>query len=202
MRLILHHGVTKKSAAQRLGCAEPALYAHLKDSTLIDEARELGPITDEPTPTEAPPIMAGQVAVSGGGASMALPPIGEEDPEAPSPEFMAQLCRAWAAVPQPDKLDHIAGWPEGTVQGWFDRERGDHGCAVRCAQLRRAAAVFLVQLTEGMVGTGNAKALRDILASRGALPEQAEAKGNAAEGHPLDAIREDLRKRLGAGGAA
>jgi hypothetical protein len=177
--------------AERMGCGASTIFVWMRNPAELAEALEAGPMEAG----EAPPpraAAAGPVA-----QAYTLPPIGEEDPEAPSADFMAYLAGQWALVSDATRLDHLAGWPEGTVQSWFDRERTERGCAVRVAQLRRAAAMVVGQAVEALLASGNPVALRGFLVSRGALVDAPPPAKNAAEGRTREEIVGELRKRHG-----
>lgn len=176
-------------AAERMGCGASTIFSWMRNPVELAEALAAGPLEagDAPPPrgaAAAPPAYT-------------LPPIGEEDPEAPSADFMAYLAREWAKDRTATRLDHLAGWPEGTVQSWFDRERTDRGCAVRVAQLRRAAAMFVGEVIERFADSGNPVALGKLLGSWGALRDEPPPVTNAAEGRSREEIVAELRKRNG-----
>lgn len=171
--------------AERMQCGASTIFAWMRNPVELAEAIAAGPL-------EAPPPRGAAAAPP----AYTLPPIGEEDPEAPSPEFMAALAEHWALLRQAASCDHLAGWPEGTVQGWFDRARTDRGCAERVAQLRRAEAVVMANAARSLLKSGNPVAIRQVLMSAGFLQEKVADDTNGAEGTPLDAIKADLRARL------
>jgi hypothetical protein len=83
------------------------------------------------------------------------------------------------------------------VQSWFDRERTDRGCAVRVAQLRRAAAIFVGEVIERFADSGNPVALGKLLGSWGSLQDAPPPAKNAAEGKTREQIVAELRARHG-----
>lgn len=173
--------------AERMQCGASTIFAWMRNPVELAEAIAAGTL-------EAPPPRGAAAAAP---PAYTLPPIGEEDPEAPSPDFMAYLAREWAKDRTATRLDHLAGWPEGTVQSWFDRERTDRGCAVRVAQLRRAAAMFVGEVIERFADSGNPVALGKLLGSWGSLQDSPPPAKNAAEGRSREEIVAELRKRNG-----
>lgn len=188
MRWYFCDGMKAADAYRRLGCGPTSFYAWIRVTDEVEEAKRLGPTGDAPD-VEAPPSSDEPFAD--------LPPIGHEKPDNPSPEFMAVLANAYALHGDPSRLDRLAAWPSGTVQGWFDKaQRGDRACAIRVAQLERAAEVVTLQALVALSTSGNTVALRAFLTGRGVALDAAPTPKNGAEGHSLAAIEEEIVRRV------
>jgi len=195
IRLVKCDGWPVGRVSERLGPTGPkpsTIFAWMRNPVEVAEAVAAGPMDVG----EAPPRRAHAAAAAAAQPAYTLPPIGEEDPEAPSADFMATIAEHWAMLQNATSCDHLAGWPEGTVQGWFDRARTDRGCAIRVAQLRRAEAVVMGTAARSLLKSGNTVAITKMLTAAGFLQEKPADDTNGAEGTPLDAIKADLRARL------
>lgn len=176
-------------ACREMGCSVTTYNTWKHNPEWLERAQELGP-TGEGGGAEAPPAGDADDIFAN------LPPIGQEKPDSPSPEFMAILADRYGVHQDPARLDRLAAWPAGSVQLWFDRaQRGDRECAIRVAILQRAAEIKLGQVENALLASGNAKALKDFLVARGVLSEQPEQKRNAAEGHTQKEIDAEIVRR-------
>lgn len=190
LRLVKCDKLAAAKVAERMGCGASTVFAWMRNPVEVEEALAAGPVdgsgAERPSGPAAPTAPA-----------YTLPPLGEEDPANPSADFMAYLAREWAKDRCAERLDHLAGWPAGTVQSWFDRERTDRGCAVRVAQLRRAAAMFVGEVIERFADSGNPVALGKLLGSWGSLQDTPPPAKNPAEGRSRAEIVAELRRRNG-----
>ena len=180
-------GLKKAEACREAGCSVTSYHSWKLNPEFLAKAEELGPTGEGDG--ESP-------AVGDGGTFDNLPPIGEESPNDPSSGFLATLASYYSLRPEPAALDRLAGWPAGSVQGWFDR-LGDVACATRVAVLERAREIRAAMLLEGLAASGNAVAMTKLAISLGAMTEAPVVGKNAAEGQALDAIKGELLRRIG-----
>lgn len=186
LRWVHCDGMKVMDACRRMPCSKTSYYAWEKVTDEVEEAKRLGPTDDAP---EAP---GGDPDDPFG----ALPPIGEERPDDPSPEFMGILAHAYGLHGDPARLDRLAAWPAGSVQAWFDRaQRGDRACAIRVAQLQRAQELVTLRAMVALTESGNPVALTKFLAGRGAMVDTPPEPKNAAEGFTREQIERELVRR-------
>lgn len=186
LRAVHCDGMQVAAACRKFGVSKTSYYAWAKVTPEVDEAKALGP-------TGAAPEAPGGDPDDPFGA---LPPIGEERPDDPSPEFMGILAHAYGLHGDPARLDRLAAWPAGSVQAWFDRaQRGDRACAIRVAQLQRAQELVTLRAMVALTESGNPVALTKFLAGRGAMVDTPPEPKNAAEGFTREQIERELVRR-------